>query len=59
MEMQELTITFDGRSIVFDHSDLNELVLAYAVSVHKAQGSEYPCVVIPLFTINELQDNRV
>jgi exodeoxyribonuclease V alpha subunit len=49
-EMQELTITFDGRSVVFDYSDLDELVLAYAVSVHKAQGSEYPCVVIPLLT---------
>ena len=49
-EMQELTITFDGRSVVYDYSDLDELVLAYAVSVHKAQGSEYPCVVIPLLT---------
>jgi exodeoxyribonuclease V alpha subunit len=49
-EMQELTITFDGRSVIYDYSDLDELVLAYAVSVHKAQGSEYPCVVIPLLT---------
>ena len=49
-ELQELTITFDGRSVTYDYADLDELVLAYAVSVHKAQGSEYPCVVIPLLT---------
>ncbi len=48
--MLELTIRFDGRSVVYDYSDLDELVLADAVSVHKAQGSEYPCVVIPLLT---------
>ena len=39
-----------GESVEYDYSDLDELVLAYAVSVHKAQGSEYPCVVIPLLT---------
>lgn len=49
-EMQELRITFDDRSVLYDYSDLDELILAYAVSVHKAQGSEYPCVVIPLLT---------
>ena len=49
-EMQELKIVFDGRVVEYDYSDLDELVLAYAVSVHKAQGSEYPCVVIPLLT---------
>ena len=49
-EMQELKIAFDGRVVEYDYSDLDELVLAYAVSVHKAQGSEYPCVVIPLLT---------
>jgi exodeoxyribonuclease V alpha subunit len=48
--MQELKIAFDGRVVEYDYSDLDELVLAYAVSVHKSQGSEYPCVVIPLLT---------
>ena len=47
---QEVRIGFDDRSVVYDYSELDEVVLAYAVSVHKSQGSEYPCVVIPLLT---------
>ncbi len=47
-ESQEVVISFDGREIEYDFSDLDELLLAYAVSVHKSQGSEYPAVVIPL-----------
>jgi exodeoxyribonuclease V alpha subunit len=49
-EDQEVTVIFDARPVAYDYSDLDELVLAYAVSVHKSQGSEYPCVVIPLLT---------
>ncbi len=49
-EAQELTISFDGRNVDYDFSDLDEVVLAYAVSVHKAQGSQYPVVVIPVHT---------
>jgi exodeoxyribonuclease V alpha subunit len=45
-----VTIAFDGRTIVYDYPDLDEIVLAYAVSVHKSQGSEYPAVVIPILT---------
>lgn len=45
---QALVISFDGREVVYEFADLDEIVLAYAVSVHKSQGSEYPAVVIPI-----------
>jgi exodeoxyribonuclease V alpha subunit len=44
----EITVLFDGRSVDYEFYELDELVLAYAVSVHKSQGSEYPAVVIPV-----------
>lgn len=47
-EDQEVIISFDGRNVTYDFSDLDEIVLAYAISVHKSQGSEYPVVVIPI-----------
>jgi exodeoxyribonuclease V alpha subunit len=49
-ENQEVTISFDGREVIYDYPDLDEIVLAYAASVHKSQGSEYPAVIIPLLT---------
>jgi exodeoxyribonuclease V alpha subunit len=45
---QELTTTFDGRAITYASAELDEIVLAYAISVHKSQGSEYPAVVMPV-----------
>ena len=45
-----LTITFPDKVVNYDMADLNELVLAYATTIHKAQGSEYPAVVMPLST---------
>lgn len=47
---QVVTVATDGREVVYDHGSLDELVLAYACTIHKSQGSEYPCVVIPLHT---------
>jgi exodeoxyribonuclease V alpha subunit len=50
LEQGELTVLFDGRPVVYGFGELDELVLAYATTIHKAQGSEYPAVVIPLTT---------
>jgi exodeoxyribonuclease V alpha subunit len=48
---QTLTVRYDGeRDVAYDFGLLDELTLAYAISIHKAQGAEYPCVVIPLLT---------
>jgi exodeoxyribonuclease V alpha subunit len=47
-EEQEIAIDFDGRQVMYDFSDLDELAPAYALTIHKSQGSEYPAVVIPL-----------
>jgi len=53
-EMQEgrkaLTVDFYGRPVEYDPSETDQLSLAYAITVHKSQGSEYPAVVIPLIT---------
>lgn len=47
LEERELTVDFDGRDVVYDVTELDELALAYATTIHKAQGSEYPIVVMP------------
>jgi hypothetical protein len=43
-------VSFDGREVTYGFGELDELVLAYATTIHKSQGSEYPAVVIPLST---------
>src|SRR5829696_9202558 len=50
MEEGELVVDFEGREVTYGFGELDELVLAYATTVHKSQGSEYPAVVIPLTT---------
>ena len=49
-ENREIRVEVDGRGIAYDFKELDELVLAYAVSIHKSQGSEYPAVVFPLLS---------
>jgi len=49
-EDQEVCVDYDGKAVAYDFTELDEIVLAYAVSVHKAQGSEYPAVVMPVLT---------
>jgi exodeoxyribonuclease V alpha subunit len=50
VEDRRLSVRFDGRSVDYQDADLEMLTLAYATSIHKSQGSEYPAVVIPLLT---------
>jgi exodeoxyribonuclease V alpha subunit len=45
---REVTIRFDQREVVYDFGELDEVSLAYAITIHKAQGSEFPAVVTPL-----------
>ena len=47
-EGSALTVLFEDRSVLYDSSELDELVLAYAITIHKSQGSEFPYVVMPL-----------
>jgi exodeoxyribonuclease V alpha subunit len=43
-------VNFDGVQVPYDYSDLDEISLAYAITVHKSQGSEYPAVIIPILS---------
>jgi exodeoxyribonuclease V alpha subunit len=58
LEEQEVTVQFGERVVSYDYADLNEIALAYAVTIHKSQGSEYPVVIIPLFMQHYLMLSR-
>jgi exodeoxyribonuclease V alpha subunit len=47
---REVTVEYDGRVVTYDYGELDEINLSFACTIHKAQGSEYPAVVIPLHT---------
>ena len=58
LEMHQVNAVFDGRTVVYDFLELDELVHAYAVSVHKSQGSEFGAVVIPMLTTHYMMLQR-
>jgi len=49
LEEQEVTVQFAERQVNYDYADMNEITLAWSVTVHKEQGSEYPVVILPLY----------
>ncbi len=55
---QIVKVIIDGREVAYDYGSLDELVLAYACTIHKSQGSEYPCVIIPLHTTHYVMLQR-
>ena len=55
---REMTVLFDDRRVVYDFSLLEDLEHAYAITVHKSQGSEYPMVVIPMCTASQMLHTR-
>jgi exodeoxyribonuclease V alpha subunit len=57
-ETSEMVIEFDGRAVAYGFGELDEVALAYATTIHKSQGSEYPAVVIPLTTQHYLMLQR-
>jgi exodeoxyribonuclease V alpha subunit len=55
---QEVTVQYSERHVTYDYADLNEIALAWSVSIHKSQGSEYPVVILPLYMQHYLMLSR-
>ncbi len=55
---QEVIVRIDEKDVVYSFTEIDQLVLAYAVSIHKSQGSEYPCIILPVHTTHYKLLNR-
>ena len=58
VEEQEVVVQFGERSVSYDYADLNEISLAWAVTIHKSQGSEYPVIILPVYMQHYLMLSR-
>ncbi|HEY9908712.1 MAG TPA: ATP-dependent RecD-like DNA helicase [Thermosynechococcaceae cyanobacterium] len=58
LEEQEVQVQFGDRVVTYDYADLNEIALAWAVTIHKSQGSEYPVVILPIYMQHYLMLSR-
>lgn len=50
LEERQIKVNFSDNIVLYEFEELDELVLAYSISIHKSQGSEYSCVIVPIFT---------
>ncbi len=57
-EEQEVIVQYNERDVTYDYADLNEIALAWSVTIHKSQGSEYPVVILPLYTQHYMMLSR-
>jgi len=57
-ENKNLVTDFEGRLIKYSPDEFDEITLAYAITVHKSQGSEYPCIIMPMVTQNYIMLQR-
>ena len=58
LEEQEVQVQFGDRTVTYDYADLNEISLAWAITIHKSQGSEYPVVILPIYMQHYLMLSR-